>query len=308
MDRQRILVTGSKGLIGNALSNYLKKNSVDVIEVDSRAHPSSLGYGDVRDLSSLREQVDKCQGIIHLAAVSRVIWGEQNPPLCWDVNVGGTKQVLEMAYRSPCRPWVIFASSREVYGQQTVLPVTEESARLNPLNTYARSKVAAEKLVMKYQQRGLSTAILRFSNVYGSVDDYDDRVIPAFCCSAVNGMALRLDGVDNLFDFTHVSDVIAGIVATMDKLQSGVQSLPPMHLTSGHGTSLLQVIKIIERILDIRIKYQQAPARSYDVRHFYGNPAQAQALLGWKAQVSLSQGIQDLLMQYQQYASSVAIA
>lgn len=86
----------------------------------------------------------------NLAAVSRVIWGEQQPDLCWQTNVTSTRHVLESAYTSSNQPWVLYASSRAVYSQQKRFPVTE-SAPLQPLNTYARLKVAAEELVAEYQ-------------------------------------------------------------------------------------------------------------------------------------------------------------
>jgi len=103
-------------------------------------------------------------GVVHLAAVSRVIDGERDPARCWAVNVEGTRTVVEAAQSSPLRPWVIYASSREVYGQPSALPASEDCDRA-PLNVYGRSKVAAEDLVTA---SGLAHAIVRFSNVYGA--------------------------------------------------------------------------------------------------------------------------------------------
>lgn len=302
MDIPKVLITGSAGLIGSLLTKQLVSKGIQVIELDTRISANSPGHGDVRDSKLLNQLIKDCQGVIHLAAVSRVVWGEQNPQLCWDVNVQGTHNLLKAAYQAPQKPWIILASSREVYGQQTILPITEE-AELMPLNTYARSKVEGEKLVNEYRQQGLKTAILRFSSVYGSANDYSDRVIPAFCRAAVAGKTLRIDGFNNLFDFTHVADTVNGIIHTVNKLQAGVQDLPPIHLTTGYATSLLQVIKLIEQTLEETVQYQEAPARTYDVHHFYGNPARAKQLLGWDAHIPLAQGIKDLIKQYQQHSS-----
>ena len=82
----------------------------------------------------------------------------------------------------------------------TTLPVSE-TVPLLPLNVYAKSKIAAEQSVEQYRAQGLQTAVLRFSNVYGSIHDYADRVIPAFCRAAAFGGTIRIDGSDNIFDF-----------------------------------------------------------------------------------------------------------
>src|SRR5690606_3758971 len=101
---------------------------------------------DVRDRDRVREVVAEVDGVVHAAAISRVIWGEQEPALCWATNVAGLRNVLEMAAASARAPWVIFASSREVYGQADHLPVTEDCP-LRPVNVYGRSKVEGERLV-----------------------------------------------------------------------------------------------------------------------------------------------------------------
>jgi len=298
MDLKKVLVTGSAGLIGSFLVKQLRNNYIEVIELDKRLPTNKIGLANVQDANLLNQLIESCQGVVHLAAVSRVIWGEQNPDLCWGVNVQGTQNVLEAAYQAKQKPWVIFASSREVYGQQTILPVTEK-ADLMPLNTYAKSKVAGEKLVNQYRQLGLTTAILRFSSVYGSAYDHADRVIPAFCRKAAQGEMLRVDGFNNLFDFTHVHDVVNGIIKAINKLQNNISDLPPIHLTTGIGTSLLQVIGLIEQILNQSIDYKEAPARTYDVHSFCGDPCRAKSLLGWEAEISLMQGLSDLIKQYQ---------
>ena len=168
--------------------------------------------GDVRDYQAVAQAMAECSGVIHLAAVSRVFWGEQNPGLCWETNVKGTENVLTAASRMNPKPWVIYSSSREVYGHPQSLPVTED-APLAPVNIYGRSKAAGEELVNKARTKGLTTAIVRFSNVYGSTSDHSDRVVPAFARAASLGEPLRVDGPDHVFDFNHLEDTVRGLVA-----------------------------------------------------------------------------------------------
>ena len=130
--------------------------------------------GDVRDRAQLVEALAGAHGVIHLAAISRVLWGERDPEACWATNVGGTRNVLDMAASARHRPWVIFASSREVYGQPEVLPATEETP-VRPMNIYGRSKAEGEQLVEHVRRAGTRACSIRLSNVFGAVHDHDAR-------------------------------------------------------------------------------------------------------------------------------------
>ena len=294
MSKDKILITGSKGLIGQSLKNQLCVLGFQVKGIDSAYAINHLEFGDIQNKELLKEAASECVGIVHLAGVSRVIAGEKNPDLCWKMNVEGTQKILEAANSSPNNPWVIYASSREVYGQQDSLPVNED-AILRPLNIYARSKVAAEELVLDSRNKGLQTAIIRFSNVYGSVDDHPDRVIPAFCRAAAFGGVIRIDGGHNIFDFTYIDDVTAGVVKVINQLQQGCFDLPPIHLTTGQGTTLLQAAELAKSVSVAPLEFLAAPSRSFDVSTFYGDPTRASHLLGWQPKVMIREGIARLV-------------
>jgi len=299
--KNKILITGSKGLIGQSLKNQLGVLGFQVKGIDKAYAIDHLEFGDIQDIELLKKLASQCIGIVHLAGVSRVIAGEQNPSLCWNMNVEGTQKILEAAKNSPINPWVIYASSREVYGQQDTLPVNEDAILL-PLNVYARSKAAAEKLVLDYRNQGLQTAIIRFSNVYGSIDDYPDRVIPAFCRTAALGGTIRIDGGHNTFDFTYINDVTTGIIKIINKLQNGCLDLPPIHLTTGCGTTLLEAAELAKSLSVKSIKFLSAPSRSFDVSTFYGDPTRANRLLDWKATMTIKEGMARLVNDFKNIA------
>ena len=294
MLKSKILITGSKGLIGSALKKRLYNLGFQVKGMDNSYPINHLEYGDIQDIQLLKKLVYECSGIIHLAGVSRVIAGETNPSLCWSLNVNSTQKLLEIAKNSPNNPWVIYASSREVYGQQEKLPV-KENAPLFPLNIYAKSKLAAEELMLSYRKTGLQVAIIRFSNVYGSPYDHSDRVIPAFCKTAAFGGIIRIDGAHNTFDFTYIDDVITGIVKVIGKLQSGCFDLPILHFSSGQGTTLLQVATLVKSISDQQIEFLHASSRSFDVSTFYGDPSLANKVLDWRTKINIKEGISRLV-------------
>lgn len=291
----RILITGSSGLVGSALASASSSRGLDVVRFDLRAHGEA--HGDIRDRNRLRESVADVDGVIHLAAVSRVIWGEQDPELCWATNVGGLRNVLELAAASPSTPWVMFASSREVYGQPDQLPADEDWP-VRPVNVYGRSKVEGERLVAEARRSGVRACIVRLSNVFGSVDDHVDRVVPAFARAAALGHELRVDGADHIFDFTHIDDVTRGIVSLSELLGTSDCVPPPIHFVSGVPTTLGRLATLAIQISRSRSTLRTAPPRDFDVARFFGSPARAEALLGWRPRVSLEEGLTRLIQSY----------
>ena len=292
-----VLITGSRGLVGRRLCASLRNDGFSVKELDLLGR--GVNHGDVTRLADIEAAIQGCAGVVHLAAVSRVVWGQRDPDQCWRTNVTGLQNLVHAALAQSSRPWILFSSSREVYGQAPSLPVAETTA-LNPLNVYARSKAEGERVILNARSQGLQTAVVRLSNVYGCTKDHADRVIPAFARAAVEGSPLRVEGSNHTFDFTHVNDVVRGLRALIGLLESGRQSLPPVHLVSGHPTSLGELAAICCRLAKSDAAITEAAPRSYDVARFYGSPARAQELLGWAPEISLEAGLMRLIEGFRQ--------
>ena len=295
---RKVLVTGSEGLIGSELVKILRNEGYEVARLDIRAADRS-SQGDVRDRLAVTRAIAGCIGVIHLAAVSRVLWGERDPVLCWETNVRGTENILMAAAELNQKPWVIFSSSREVYGQPHYLPVVEDAV-LTPMNIYGRSKAAGEELVINARTTGLATAIARFSNVYGSIFDHYDRVVPAFACAATQGIALRVDGAEHTFDFTHLDDTVRGIISLVHALENGAHALPPIHFLTGNPTTLGDLASLAIELAGSESAIVQAPPRSYDVARFVGNPTRAKDLLDWTPRISIREGMNRLIRDYRE--------
>jgi nucleoside-diphosphate-sugar epimerase len=293
----RILITGSSGLVGAALSSALMAMGYDVRRLDLR--DVGTARGDVRDRRHVFELGWEVDGIIHLAAVSRVIWGEQDPALCHATNIDGLRNVLDALVGNGRRPWLIFASSREIYGQPTSLPANED-APAQPVNVYGRTKVKGEQLVACAQEAGLRACTIRLSNVFGSVLDHADRVVPAFARAAALGADLRVDGPDHTFDFTHIDDVTRGITALVEHLQRGATPPPPIHFVSGKPTTLRELATLAIRLGDAGSSIRLAPPRDFDVARFWGDPSRAREILGWQPNVPLEDGLARLIRQFRE--------
>ena len=253
-----ILITGSQGLIGRALRSALAGRGTEVAGLDLRG--SCGEAGDVREAKCIRDSVAGCHGIVHLAAVSRVVWAERDPQGCRDINVGGLRNVIQVAVESTRRPWLLFASSREVYGQPDHLPVTED-APLRPVNVYGRCKAEGERLVEAARAGGLRAAVVRLSNV---------------------------------FDFTHLDDTVRGLVALIELLSEG-EAPPPIHLLTGRPTTLGRLAALAVELADTEAPIVRAPARPFDVSRFHGDPCRARKLLGWVPRVELPEGLGRLI-------------
>ncbi|MFO0577959.1 MAG: NAD(P)-dependent oxidoreductase [Polyangia bacterium] len=301
----RIAITGSEGLIGRHLCSALRQRGVEVLRIDRALPHGSSGRAELEadNVSDvLQPLLDGCDGVVHLAAVSRVVWGQRDPALCLRTNVEGTRAVVQAALRSRVRPWVLLASSREVYGDAARLPVRED-APLQPLNVYARSKVDAEACVLACRP-ALRTAIVRLSSVYGDPFDHADRVVPAFCRAAMLDGVLRIEGAGNVLDLTHAVDVAAGIVRIIELLQQEASALPPIHLVSGQGTTLGELAELVRSLAGSRALLSEVPPRTYDVWRFIGDPGRARALLGWQASTPLAVGLSRLLQDYAALAAA----
>lgn len=288
---KKILITGSEGLVGSSIKPDLLNLGYGLISFDLKSEK------DICDTKKLEMHIKQCDGIIHLAAVSRVVWGENDPDLCWDTNAVASKNLIDMALLQKNKPWVLVASSREVYGEPKHLPVSDTDP-VDPINIYGRSKVAMEEAALNARELGLTIGIARLANVYGSIDDHHDRVLPAFCKAAVLGKPLRIDGFKNTFDFTHISDTISGLIQMVKKLDAGISNLPPIHLLPGVPTTLEEAALMAIKSANSNSIILEAPSRSYDVSCFYGKPTNAIKYLDWEAKVPPNQGIEMLVNEF----------
>ena len=266
--------------------------------MDMRFQPKTNekpNFGNILDKDELSKALKNIVGIVHLAAISRVVDAEINPELCCRTNVDGLRNLIYLSKKKPQKPWIIFASSREIYGEPSFLPVNEKHA-LNPINVYGNCKKAAEELLMG-QTNDLSTIIFRFSNVYGSPFDYPTRVIPAFLWGTLNEKPLRVDSPNHVFDFTHVNDAATAIVAAVEKLTlDEFEGHEIFNLSTGKGTSLTQLIEILKHLTGKDVETVAGKNRDYDVTRYIGDCSKVKRELGFQCQISLKEGL-DLMLE-----------
>ena len=234
----KYLVTGGAGFIGHNVVRLLEQQGHECIVVDTLTNYGFIPQADVNYLVEHRTRrmaaevykVNICHEyklddifslhqpdcVIHLASYPRQKVVEQHPSIASEVMATGLINLLESSKRHKVKKFV-YVSSSMVYGDFTQ-DVTEY-AGCNPIGQYGIMKLMGEKLVEDYHRRGcFDYAIIRPSAVYGEWD-VEDRVVSKFMTRAMRGETLKVNGADEVLDFTYVEDTAMGIVlaATLDK-------------------------------------------------------------------------------------------
>lgn len=300
---QKVMVTGGAGFIGSHLVRDLVRLGYRVRVLDNFRRGNFLDsglcssanlelvQGDIRNTEDVRAAMARADLVVHLAAQSNVMGSLQDSNYCYQTNVLGTHNVLTEA-RSAAVRRVIFASSREVYGDPTSLPVPE-SAALNPKNLYGASKVAGEMICRFASEADTEVSIVRLANVYGPNDK--DRVIPLFLSRAIKGLPLTIYGGCQVLDLVHVDDVILALT----RLLEGV-TVPrePINIGTGVGTTVADLAKSISGLMDRDVPIQVLQPREVEVKGFVASVDRMTTILGVHPRTDLVNQLREMLPHY----------
>ena len=222
-----VLVTGAAGFIGSALCARLRSAGRQVVAYDNLSRgrreflPEDvhLVEGDIRDAARVRETVSAFgpDCVVHLAAMHFIPDCIARPQETMDVNVAGTRHVLDSCRGSAVRS-VIFASSGAVYAPSDV-PCLEEATPLGPLEVYGESKLAGEQLARTFhEETGIATSILRFFNAIGR-NETNPHVVPHLFESLQTSDVVRLGNMAPRRDYIDTRDIAEAILAVADSAQ-----------------------------------------------------------------------------------------
>lgn len=309
MSRRRILITGAAGFIGSHTVDRLQNAGHHVYGIDNLRTgrlsniSAALKEGfefhqfDILESEKLNRLIRsaRIEAIIHCAALVSVTESINNPEINFRLNIEGTYRVAESARQNGVRR-LVFSSSAAVYGDSRRVPVGENS-ELQPISPYGAAKLAAELILLSYASSyGMTVRIQRYFNVYGLRQDAASPysgVISIFARNLNRGTPLTIygDGKQTR-DFIHVSDVAKAnmLAATKSKLRSGI-----VNICTGQPTSLLQLVKELNRLGATACAHVFAPARIGDIKRSVGCPEAAARDLGFTAQAKMAQGLAELL-------------
>lgn len=317
-----ILVTGGAGYIGTHTDVELMNKGYDVVTVDNygNSRPEALNRvekitgrtlrrydGDVRDEALMNRIFDEnpIDWVIHFAGLKAVGESVAKPIEYYDNNLNSTLVLLK-AMRAHKVKKLIFSSSATVYGTPKELPLTEETPTGGTTNPYGTSKLFQEQILrdVEVADDSWTIVILRYFNPVGAHESgllgEDPKGIPANLTPYIAKVALgQLDAVQvfgddydtpdgtGVRDYIHVVDLAKGHVAVIDHITE-----PGVHvynLGTGHGYSVLEVIKAYERAAGRPIPYVIKPRRPGDIAACYSDASKAARDLDWKAELGIDE-------------------
>ncbi|HEU4386895.1 MAG TPA: NAD-dependent epimerase/dehydratase family protein [Blastocatellia bacterium] len=299
---KHVVVTGGAGFVGSNVVRRLLKEGGRVTVLDDfytgseenlPAVRSGLEVvrGSVTDFDLVRDVVRGAEAVLHLAA-RNIIVSTRNPREDYEVNIGGTLNVL-LAAREVGARRIVYSSSASVYGNPRYLPINEDDAT-NMLSPYAVSKFAGENYCKAfYESYGLSTSVVRYSNVYGTAQRPDNPycgVVSKFFEAAMAGEPPRVHGDgEQTRDFTYVDDVVEAtlLAAVSPKAEGQVYNVG-----TGRETTINQLARTIIEITGARVEPAYVDRRDIDnIRRRVVNIEKIRRELRWVPSVTIEHGL-----------------
>ena len=296
-----VLVAGGTGFVGSALVREIIDAGATVISFDddstgSISHlPSTPRLtkvkGDARDTSGLLEIMcsHKVDFVFDCIGDTFVPDAYEFPQRFFDVNLGTTLSILRAAKQAKVKR-VLYVSSTEVYGEVDK-ERADEHCNLLPVNTYAVSKLAADRLCYTFHlEHGLPVVIARIFNCYGPRSTHP-YIIPEIIRQLHNGPILSLGNLAAQRDFTYVDDTVRALMAVMT---SNMPDGEVVNIGSGQAHSvgsLVQRLAMIMEVPNISVQLDPSRLRRCEISCFCADTTKLCQLTGWSPSVSLDEGL-----------------
>lgn len=319
-----ILLCGGAGYIGSHTAIELDKAGHTVVVVDNlvNSNPESLRRVgkiigkeipfyevDIRDKENLDKvfKANKIDAVIHFAGLKAVGESVAKPLEYYHNNMTGTFVLMDVMRENGVKN-IIFSSSATVYGDPAIIPITEECPKGQCTNPYGQTKSMLEQVMIDVQKADpeWNVVLLRYFNPIGAHESgtigenpngIPNNLMPYITQTAVGKRAeLGVFGDDydtpdgtGVRDYIHVCDLASGHVAALQAINKQC-GLAIYNLGTGHGYSVLDVVKAFIKVNGVDVPYSIKPRRPGDIATCYCNPAKAKAELGWEAKF----GIEDM--------------
>jgi len=301
------VVTGGAGFIGSHLAERLLAEGyiVRVLDNLSTGRRENLAFAervpagrfelieaDLLDVAALGAALRGADAVLHEAALPSVPRSIADPLESNRVNINGTLQVLMSARDAGVRR-VLYASSSSIYGDAPVLPKVETLAPA-PMSPYAVGKLAGEHYGRAFHRvYGLGFIGLRYFNVFGPRQDPASEyaaVIPRFIKAIVDEQTPIVygDGQQSR-DFTYISDVVEANWLALHAPDAACGQA--YNAAAGRRVTLLELLQMLAQLLGRTVAPRFEPSRAGDVKHSQADSGQAAAALGWRARVSMEDGL-----------------
>jgi len=331
----KVLVTGSAGFIGSALSIKLLERGDTVVGLDNHndyydpvlkesrlaRHADHSNYTHFRMNLENRVAMAKLfethqfEGVVNLAAQAGVRYSIENPLTYINTNLVGFAHVLE-GCRNNNVGHLVYASSSSIYGLNTKQPFSTHEAADHPISLYAATKKANELMAHSYSHLyDLPTTGLRFFTVYGPYDR-PDMALQKFTRSIMKDEPITVFNYGkHRRDFTYIDDIVEGIIRVLDRpapLNSDWDSNAPDPATSSapyriynignnNPIKLMDYIKALEASIGKIADKEFLPLQPGDVMKTYAEIDDLVEQFEYKPSMSINQGVENFAMWFREY-------
>ena len=309
----RVLVTGGAGYIGSVATAILLERGFDVTVLDdcSTGHRDAVSSqakfieGSVLNPESIALALADCSAVFHFAAKSLVGESVEKPDLYFDVNVNGTRKLLDQMAKAKISK-LVFSSTAATYGEPEVIPITEGS-KTKPTSPYGTTKLAVDQMITEEAKSGLAAVSLRYFNVAGAYKSKsgwlaerhnpETHLIPNLLRSTLE-KPIKIFGDDwptkdgtCIRDYIHVVDLIDAHILALENLAPGQHKI--VNLGSGGGYSVTDVVSAASKVLGRDIPTEITTRRSGDPAVLIADISLAAQVLNWAPKHGIENMVRD---------------
>ena len=298
----KYVVTGGAGFIGSHLIEKLVKqgdvvtvldnlNTGKIENLKSVSKKINFVQNDIRDFEVLRSLMENVDGVFHQAAMASVQDSFRIPEKFHDVNVNGTENIFKIAKEFGIK--VVYASSSSVYGDTSILPITESDEK-RPINPYAKTKLEKDKLAEQYAKNGLKVIGLRYFNVFGPRQSKEYAgVIKLFLERIQQGLPPLVNGDGlQIRDFVYVDDAVNANILSME---SDID-FEFFNIGTGTTISILDLANMIIKFSGLKIKPIHRSALPGDVRATQADITKVKTMLKWRPTTSIQDWLKSAVL------------
>lgn len=314
---KNIIITGGFGYVGSNVVKELILNNYNPIIIDNLSNSKNLNKKIQRvtkkkveffkiNLSSRKlEDIfskKKIYAVIHLAAKKSISESLVNPLLYYENNLSETISLVKLMIKFNVKK-LIFSSSATVYGNQS--SPNDESMLLEAKNPYARTKIQTEQILKDVCSsiKNFKCISLRYFNPIGSdstgelfenAKTKSTNIMPMLLESYNKNKTFKIYGNDYetkdgtcIRDYIHVVDLARAHVQALSKIKSIQKNYEPINVGSGKGYSVLEIIKTLEKVNNIKINFSFGKRRIGDIPISYARINKAKNMLNWQPNKTL---------------------
>ncbi|RZI71987.1 MAG: NAD-dependent epimerase/dehydratase family protein [Pseudomonas sp.] len=305
MTYDRCLVLGGYGFLGTHISEKLLANGIAVRIFDRPGAGSGSSFqfpdasmleiveGDFTNQEDIERAVDGCDCCVHLVTTTLPFTSNENMMFDIESNLMGSVQLMKQAAKAKFKKLVYISSGGTVYGPSKSDKIAETHPT-SPLSSYGITKLAVEKYLSLYQElHGLRSVALRLSNPFGERQRIKSLqgAVAVFVGAAVQDRELQIWGDGSVVrDYIYVTDVANAVLKALE--YEGLEKV--FNVGSGHGQSLLDVVKVVEETVGKKLKIVFQAGRSVDASRNVLDISKASELLRWTPEIDFPTGVQKM--------------